>query len=546
MTMNKSYLKLGLAFALLSTPAFLMPVLFGPEGVGFDYYLRLTKALIFNVLICYFVPCAFAFLPKRLNLSFLITLLAICTLYIAFLSFHWLAYQQLPGTQSIRALMDTDSREAYEFFTLHKASIVNALIPTVLAIVLSNYIYQYAKLYADSRPQKKVCFPALSIVLVLAYFSYDRAAFVFGNPVAFMARASYDVMQDRQAYEKYINMKPAPSGAVLIEEAKKAKVHIVIVGESATSKHMSLYGYERETTPLMRKKRRLSFYQAQDACSDSPLTQPSLEHIMLGGKPLNIGDDALAPANVITTLNEVEYKTFWLSNQSGGEGLVALSSVWEQFVDHSELLSKRDYDMGYDFDEILLPAVERALEDKSESKIIFVHFIGSHPDYKLRYPARYQFWSVDAEVPKTIKRRLASDFRKDVYNEYDNSILYTDFVVASILDLAEAHHVASVSYFSDHGQNVGETTPHIGHSFEALKQGYEVPLLFWIDPEQVDYPNVDMQAFQANLKKPYSIERLQYTLFDIFGLKPKEERRNNSLFSTEFQVKQRVCDQMKS
>lgn len=544
--MNKNYIQLGVLFVLLCSPAFVLMILFGPTGVGHDYYLRALKAFCFNAAICFFIPCALASLPKRINFTILSALLIVIVFYWALLSFHWLAYQQLIGTQSVRALMDTDVRESYEFYTLHQKSILYAVIPTIISAWFSWYVFKQAKLYARNNPNKKLRSLILLVVSGLTYFSYDREAFVFSNPVAFTIRASYDVTQDRETYKKYVDMKSEPSGAVLIDEAKMAKkVHIVIIGESATSAHMSLYGYERDTNPLMRLKRRLDRYQMVDACSNAPLTQASLEHIMLGNKELNL-DDNIAPPNIITTLEEVSYKTFWLSNQSGGEGVVALSSIWGNFADYSELLSKRDFDVGYDFDEILLPAIKNALEDKAPSKVIFVHLIGSHPDYKLRYPVAYNHWGPDSTIPDSVKRKNEADFRKDIYNEYDNSMLYTDFVVSSILDMADYYRVASVTYFSDHGQNVGEISPHIGHSFNGLKQGYEVPLLFWVDTKQLNYPNLNYAAMKMNLNKPFSLERLQYSLFDLFGLKRQLDWERESIFSEHYQIKNRVCDNIKN
>ena len=546
MIMNKNYIRLGVLFVLLCSPAFVLMIIFGPTGVGHDYYLRVFKSFCFNVAICFFVPCALATFPRKLNLTLLTALLVLVVFYWALLSFHWLAYQQLIGTQSIRALMDTDVRESYEFYTLHQKTILYSVIPTIISVWFSWHIFKQAKLHAGTNAGHKLRNVILITVIGLSYLSYDREAFLFSNPVAFTIRASYDVTQDRETYKKYVDMKSEPSGAVLIDEAKIAtKAHIVIIGESVTSKHMSLYGYERDTNPLMKLKRRLDRYQMGDVCSDAPLTQSSLEHIMLGNEKLNL-ENNVAPPNIMTILKEVGYKTFWLSNQSGGEGVVALSSIWGNFADYSELLSKRDFDVGYDFDEILLPAVKRALEDSGSSKVIFVHLIGSHPDYKLRYPVAYNHWGPDSTIPDSVKRKNEADFRKDIYNEYDNSILYTDFVVSSILDMADYHRVASVTYFSDHGQNVGEISPHIGHSFNGLKQGYEVPLLFWIDSKQLNYAHLNYAAMKQNLNKPFSLERLQYSLFDLFGLKRQLDWERESIFSEHYQIKNRVCDSIKN
>jgi heptose-I-phosphate ethanolaminephosphotransferase len=248
---------------------------------------------------------------------------------------------------------------------------------------------------------------------------------------------------------------------------------------------------------------------------------------------------------MMSTLKDVGYKTYWISNQPGA-GYGSMVSFWSTTVDNSKFLNTRDYRIGYDFDEVLLPNVELALKETAQSKVIVVHMMGSHPGYEQRYPRQFQHWSDVAEVPNSVSRKQESSFNRTKYNTYDNSLLYSDYILSSIVSTATKYNVASIVYFSDHGQSLGEKSAHVGHSTShGPRQGFEVPLMFWLNTSELNQLNLGLVNFKSNLEKPFSLERLQYTLFDLYGVQLPTSSSGKSLFSSDYQVTKRDCDGMK-
>ncbi len=343
-----------------------------------------------------------------------------------------------------------------------------------------------------------------------------------------------------------LNSKPKNSGAKLVDLVKSPMTHLIIIGESATPSHMSLYGYERETNPLLKKSYgNFNLLLAEDSCSSKHATYASIADIMLGGNPLVFDAQGQSPPNLMSIVKDVGYKTFMISNQPGA-GYGSMVSFWSASFDESQFLNKRDYRIGYDFDEILLPSVEAALKETSQSKVVVVHMMGSHPGYKQRYPEKFERWNAAAVVPSSVSRKQEPGFDQATYNAYDNSMLYSDYIVSSMVAMAAKYNVTSVVYFSDHGQSLGEKSAHVGHSTEnGPRQGFETPLMFWLNTSALNQLNLNAPTFKSNLEKPFSLERIQYTLFDLYGIHLPVPFVEKSLLSSHYQVTKRHCDGMR-
>ena len=68
-------------------------------------------------------------------------------------------------------------------------------------------------------------------------------------------------------------------------------------------------------------------------------------------------------------------------------------------------------------------------------------------------------------------------------NAYDNTIVYTDYILASLIDdlkALEGYHAAMI-FVSDHGESLGENHLYM-HGIPvniAPKEQYEIPFIIW-------------------------------------------------------------------
>lgn len=533
---------------LMSTVFFIAPLANLAALEDKVYIVRFVQALSFNLLWGACLPYALLVMPTVVARALALLLIVLTIVFSVFSVLHLKLYGQLIAAPSVSALLDTNKSEAVEFITFSSSLSTMLAVGLVLAITIVLAVYMYRGINSliklnFPKPYAKIC---LCFVVGLTLIGWNRVTFSLKNPVTFIVQTGYEVLANRAAYVQMKNLHPEPSGAVLKDTSNST--HIIIIGESATPSHLSLYGYERITDPFARASAStenplVKFYFSRNACSSQPNTQLSLSDVMLAERKLKGSSAEVAPPNMISIFKDAGFKVFWISNQSGGAGHFSLGSVWGYFADKPEFLNKKDFREGYDFDDVLLPSLKKALADPAKNKIIFVHLLGSHPDYKQRYPSEFKKWELTSEVPAIVPRRNDSGFDREKYNAYDNSLVYTDFILSKIVEMGSHAGVSSIIYFSDHGNNLGEKSTLVGHSLvTGPRQGFEIPMLFWVNRTYLATNPKSFESLEINLQKPINLDKIQYTLFDLYHINYLGSDPSQSLLSNYFIVTQRHCD----
>ena len=163
------------------------------------------------------------------------------------------------------------------------------------------------------------------------------------------------------------------------------------------------------------------------------------------------------------------------------------------------------------------------MEDSKDNKFFCFHLMGSHSDFKKRYPESFKRFINDdyAEKPSNQHLFLA---------EYDNSILYNDYVVHEIMNLFHDKE-AIVFYFSDHGFDVYESSSnHIGHAIKtdpnSVEIGKKIPFMIYTSPKyKKNFPE-KVEMIKKTLNKSYNTRNLIFTIMDVVGIKFKDGSEN--------------------
>jgi len=203
---------------------------------------------------------------------------------------------------------------------------------------------------------------------------------------------------------------------------------IIGLGESLRSDHLSIYGYERNTTPKLLSNDKLMIYK--NAYSGGTNTWSSVPAMFT-----KFSSQPDLSKSIINLAKDAGYETFWLSNQTK-------LSKWDFSVSAIALQSDYTYFSSTDdtrhikYDSILLSKLSEILSTRNSNKkmLIILHFHGSHMSFKDRYPKEYSRFS--GENP--------------LIDQYDNSVLYTDHIISTALGISEKYN-AKFLYFSDHG-----------------------------------------------------------------------------------------------
>ena len=232
---------------------------------------------------------------------------------------------------------------------------------------------------------------------------------------------------------------------------------VVVLGESAISDRLSIFGYPRPTTPFALSSRPYAF----DTLAPSNQTRYSIAMMLTPAKPGSFGP-FFKSHSLVGELRACGFHTAWVSNQ-------ARRGEWDSFAtsianeaDEQVFLSNWDWNKRKVLDGRLVDEVVSRGFTERDRQATFLHLVGSHTDYHERYPAGFGFKDADT-----------------IGEQYDNSILYTDYVLSELYRRFAGRKLLFV-YFSDHGQMVSESR--FGSGFlPGYQEEYRTPLLVWTD-----------------------------------------------------------------
>ena len=390
-------------------------------------------------------------------------LLAILALINATAVYFILTYHVMIDATTIENVFNTRYSEASGFFSwglwLFIAGV--GLLPAL-------YCLLQPVVMGKARQQAVYCGSALAVVLVMALVNVNQTLWISQHdtelggllqPWSYVVNTCRVVSSyhDEQAEEIKL-----PDGT--IGDHEKAVV-VLVIGESARKANFQLYGYGRNTNPRLSRQERLKVYQATSCAT---YTTAGSKAIL---EPKNSGDlYELLPNYAFRTGVDVVWRT-----SNWGEPPIHI----DEYVTDTDL-STQYPDADKDHDGILLAGLRARIESSQKDKVLIVlHTSTSHgPRYADKYPKEFEVFKPVAKNIEEGEKNIGM-----LVNAYDNTILYTDFLVDSLINtlrsLSEWH--SAMIFISDHGESLGENKVFM-HGLPmklAPKVQYEIPFLVW-------------------------------------------------------------------
>lgn len=259
-------------------------------------------------------------------------------------------------------------------------------------------------------------------------------------------------------------------------------VGILVIGESARYSNFGINGYERDTTPLLEKIDNLFSFQGH-SCEN--ITHLSVACLLSRHDEQNL-DKTKSETGVLSVLTSLGYDTTWISTQSINKYYAKNENTLYDEVKFSLIPGGSILYAMNAHDGLMLPYIEKRLERKGK-KFITVQLSGSHWNYAERYPE--EFTKFKPVQKKNAKLDQASCDREELINSYDNSILYTDFFLASLIKLLENKN-AFLIFASDHAESLGENG-RLGHGSEFAPEQRDIPFMIWFSAGfEQSYPDL--------------------------------------------------------
>lgn len=305
----------------------------------------------------------------------------------------------------------------------------------------------------------------------------------------------------------------------------KPRVTLLIVGETARAANFSLNGYARLTNIELSKLDVINFTQATSCGTATATSVPCMFQDV--GRDGYKDDMASGRENLLDVLLRSGIQVLWRDNNSGCKGVC--DRVPSEDVSHLEMDSACDG--GECFDEVLLHGLQDYLNTLDRDTVIVLHMKGSHgPAYYKRYPAAYEIFT-----PTCHSSQLDSCSSSSIQNAYDNSLAYTDHVLASAIDLLMRNTErldSAMLYLSDHGESLGENGIYLHGMPYALAPSEQVhiPMLMWISSGFQRSLGLDTRCLSQQADELVSHDNLYHSMLGLMGVSTRVYQASKDLF----------------
>jgi heptose-I-phosphate ethanolaminephosphotransferase len=390
--------------------------------------------------------------------------------------FLWHVYQaELQSTLVMTALANTHTAEASEYLQSQQSPLMVWAGLWLAGLAATFWALRAWWLNPPAKPvlqgKGRVLWFLLLALVVAAFVTKSTRRH---HPLVFWP-SFYDKVSSLQTGWKHFGVqrqalleRAAGAGLSLSENAPDTV--LLVISESVTRDNLGMYGYPRNTTPALPGRLGESGLVFRHAWSSAASTIPSLRDFFYMGEP-----DARHPQHLLALAKAAGYRIYWIGNQND----LAIEQEHAGFADKLVITNLTTGRSGGLPDEVVLPKVRELMAESAPRKLMVVHLLGAHPHYRLRYPEGFPEIAGDDAIEQALETKGRSIKTRILRREYDSTLRYENGVVAELLAMLQAQAGRNVFFYtSDHGQEVGETEDHAGHS-PMTESGYRIPMVAW-------------------------------------------------------------------
>ena len=282
-------------------------------------------------------------------------------------------------------------------------------------------------------------------------------------------------------------------------------------------------GYKKNTSPFL--SRRTNFLSFSNAASGGFITEFAVPLILTG-----VGADHfethIKQKSIVSAFKEAGFATYWITNQiDDGHIKIHLEEADKKRLLLSDFKSTKHLHRDME----LVEALKKVLAEPGKKKFIVMHTLGSHYDYSARYPDEFDLFKPSN---KSVFTQLSDYTNKNIIiNSYDNSILYTDAVINSSIELvAHQNTYSSVTYISDHGDNLFDDSRNLSQHGYPYPSKYisHVPYFVWYSNSLRKIFSEKIENLRKHTDTSISSENIIHTFTSIGNVwYPKQDSSKN-------------------
>ncbi|ABQ06067.1 MULTISPECIES: phosphoethanolamine--lipid A transferase EptA [Flavobacterium] len=376
------------------------------------------------------------------------------------------AYSVIIDESMIGNILNTNYAESSAYF-----SITLALYVLVLGILPSAALLRIRTVKEPLKRFAALCSGSFLIALALVFINSAGWLWIDKNSKKLGGLAmpwSYAV----NTTLFYVHQYKKNQKEILLPDARissrKKSIVVLVIGESARKANFSLYGYPKNTNPMLAD---IENVHPLDAVSAATYTTAGVKAILDYKKTDELYE--ILPNYLFRNNVEVIWRT-----ANWGEPPLHIKNYQDR-----KYLGAACRGKACGYDEILLALFkEQILASRKDKILLVLHTSTSHgPNYSAKYPAGFRKFS-----PVCSSVELADCSKQELMNAYDNTIVYTDYLLSRVIqNLKELKEFDSTMIFvSDHGESLGENNLYM-HGLPmsiAPKEQFEIPFIVWASP----------------------------------------------------------------
>lgn len=525
---NKRVLLFILCFVIISPNVLLIAVkVIQADIFGF---LRACYSLLISLSVLLFVPILLRHKVKKY-------FLALSPLYplISVVIYVMLIYERTPSRWMVYALINADKPEIVEFISgMNFVLVLSVLIPILLiglALKLESYKLELAK-------KHKITFLLAFVFLLLISYGYNSyQSKTLKTPLKSVLKTSfkdtpvYTAVRTVKALRSHKHSKIAIGtravGAYSKNNKDQKELYVLIIGESSRYKNWSINGYSKETSSNLDTISRLRSYS--NVVSSGFLTEMCIP-LMLTTASLSGSSMAETSPNIISIFREAGFTTCWIGNQQYSGNAINNLAI------HADDFFTVNCKSSNCYDDLVVSKFEEYLANDYQKMLVLIHLKGSHYPYYKRYPEQFNRFKPSLSENQHINK--SERHKEKLINSYDNSIVYTDHIISSCLNLMKRDSVYGAAvYLSDHGEDLFDSgNSGFGRGLgELVPELYHIPFFVWTT-KKYEAENIRLcTSIDNNYLNKVSSENLIYSLSELAHITWNDMIPDLSFFTTDHQ-----------
>ena len=558
------------------------------------YYLRNRGALPYELSApelffdLYGLCVLLTLIPRRIRI-WVKALLYILLYSIAVVDMY--CYERFESTLTPTMLMlvaETSPQEAREFLSGYlNWEVLKTGVGWILLLALLHLSWTIFRKWLKKKSERMILpkpAPVLTTAFrallgcVVAWLFYDAATQVWDNKEAMRRLFSYETIGQveheltkkdqaklyvpvyRLAFSIYANQLASHQMVELEAASQKIQVDscsyrvpniVLVIGESYNKHHSQLYGYDKPTTP-----RQLALAAEgclvpfSDVVAPWNLTSFVFKHVLSlyavgDSRQADVqgaGDDWCDYPLFPEVFRKAGYRVTFITNQFQPKAKEAVYDFSGGFFLNDPVYSKRLFDVRnsrlHRFDDGVLKEYDALSKDSAAHNLIILHLMGSHVDYRARYPQNQRYFNA-----AMYNRPELTDKQKRILSDYDNSLRYNDSIVAAVTQRF-IDKDAVVIYMPDHGEEIFDGKPYMygrmhgaNIDYRLARNEMEIPFWIWGSPQYIEHHPYGWQAIKAAKDRPLMTDVLPHLLLFLGGIATPDYRAAYNVISPEYDVK---------